>query len=124
MKAELSISINELKGDMEYIKAQVSNLNDRMEGCEHRMAKMEDELDTRVKEIEDKLPNTISDFSPEMTLVAINLPDNGTSPTDQARKLLEEGIGTQKPFVRAKRLPGKDGRPGIIKIQCQSKEDN
>ena len=127
MKTELVVSINELKGDMEYVKAQVSTLGDRIEHCEMRLSKLEDDMDTKVRTIEQRLIESEAmnhtDFSPDLTVVAINLPDDGTIPNNQAKKMLQEGLNIQTPIVRAKRLQGRDGRPGIMEIQCATKED-
>jgi hypothetical protein len=123
------------------ISQQFENMNDsltkRLEQMEQQMkdhleleaGKLEKKielLEIRVGSIEERdYSNPIKPFDPEMTVVGINLPEEPDEIlTDKIADLLNIGLGIRdiEP-LRIARLSGKNGKPGIIKMEMPRKED-
>ena len=82
-------------------------------------------LTRRIENVETQLKDiTDSDnFNPSKTIVVTNLPlEHGKSAHNQASHLVMEGLGLDSDIVRAKRLDGRNGKPGILKCEMQSEE--
>ena len=82
-------------------------------------------LTTRVERMESKVQDIVDDdnFNPARTLVVTRLnTESDKSPLDQAQALLHDGLGLDTPVVRAKRLQGRNGKPGILKAELPSQD--
>jgi BMFP domain-containing protein YqiC len=91
-----------------------------------RMSVKLEKLEMRVSAIEEKdYSNKEEVFSPEVTVVALNLDEN---PNEDLTKLVSElfktglGIRDIEP-VRTHRMKSKDTRPGLVKIELRCKQD-
>ena len=117
-KADLQSSINgkiegEIKSLQSYIDQQVGQLTTRINDVEERVVALERMEEERTK------------FNYDDTLVAINLPfEANENITAKANDLINRGLRVHGvPVVRAMRLKGRNGKPGITKIQLVSLDD-
>ena len=82
-------------------------------------------LTTRVEHMESKVQDIVDDdnCNPSRTLVVTRLnTESDKSPLDQAQALLQDGLGLDTAVVRAKRLQGRNGKPGILKAELPSQD--
>ena len=144
----MKLDITSVKNDVSDIKDKLDNVNARMEDIEHRTGALEENLTSeqqRITVLSDKHDDTSlellrrieqlegmvtthdkllhPDYDPEKTLVAIRLPDDGSSIIAQTTALLEKGLADHTPIVRATRLPGRNELPGLVKIELPTRED-
>ena len=63
------------------------------------------------------------EFDPDITLVAIRLPESRGTVHEQASALLFNGMGDHTPIVRARRLHGCEHQLGIVKIELPTQDD-
>ena len=137
-----------VKNDVSEIKTKLDNINTRMEDVETRTGALEEnyiseqarltdymqhmqevtsDFQQRMRQVEDQV-NAHDDmlhpeFDPEKTIVAVRLPDDGSSVMSQATSLLVRGLGDHTTIVRTTRLNGHDDQPGIVKIELPTKDD-
>jgi hypothetical protein len=85
-----------------------------------------EELELRVSDIErNQLASSNVQFDPEVTVVAINLPKSPDENTmEEVADLFNVGLKIRdvEP-VRVLRLPSREGKPGIVKIELSNRED-
>ena len=63
-------------------------------------------------------------FSHDRMLVVSRLNiDTSRSEIDQAQALVRDGLGLDTPVVRAKRMAGRNGRPGLLKVELPSVDE-
>ena len=77
------------------------------------------QVSSRVDTIELKVDQLSQNdwFSPDRTLVVSRLNiDTSRSEIDQAQALVKDGLGLDTPVVRVKRMSGRIGRPGLLKV--------
>ena len=79
-----------------------------------------DELASSVKVSKHTVNMTRGHYS---LLLAVRLPDDGSSVLSQATSLLVRGLGDHTTIVRTTRLNGHDDQPGIVKIEVPTKDD-
>ena len=81
------------------------------------------QVSSRVDTIELKVDQLSQNdwFSPDRTLVVSRLnTDTSRSEFDQAQALVKDGLGLDTPVVRIKRMAGRNGRPGLLKVELPS----
>ena len=62
-------------------------------------------------------------FDPELSLIVSGLSqEDGENVLDITQRMLSEGLGTEYAVVDAERLKGRGSNPGLVKVQCQTKE--
>ena len=75
-------------------------------------------LETQVDTILDE-----DNFNPSRTIIVQRLSDEpGKTPHDLAQALVRDGLGLPTEVVRAKRLQGRNGRPGLLKAELPSQD--
>jgi len=137
-----------VKNDITQIMLKLDIMNDRMELVESRVAALEDSqsaeegrLTNLINHVDDlgmeitqrtaMMEGTLEEhgailhppYDPEKTIIAIKLPETNSSTMSEATALLNHGLGDHTQIVRATRLHGRNGQPGIVKIELPSKED-
>ena len=113
MQSNLNVKIEEeMKGLQHYIDQQVGQLAARMKDIENRLHVVEE----REKEK--------AAFNYDETLVLINFPyDPSEDLMAKADEFIRNGLKVHDSnIVRATRLKGRDGKPGITKVQLESLE--
>ena len=106
----LTNTVDNLRSD---IFMELSRLNDKIKMVEERLEAVESAQPTQ------------TEYSTDTTVVVINFREQpGESIADQCQKMLNEGLGLRqiKP-VRCTRLLSRDSKPGLVKIQCATKQD-
>ncbi len=86
------------------------------------------QLVTRCENIEKRLQKieVKFEFDPEVTIVAQNWPgdmDTDVNVKRLAQRLINDTLNIDVQVVRAKRLAGRNGKPGIVKIKAKDLED-
>ncbi len=86
------------------------------------------QLVTRYENIEKRLQKieVKFEFDPEVIVVAQNLPgdmDTDVNVKRLAQRLINDTLNIDVQVVRAKRLAGRNGKPGIVKIEANDLED-
>jgi hypothetical protein len=99
----------------EYVEGEVSVLNKKIEKLEERVAGFEDISVSQQNET----------FSPDVSIVAINLPESANENLEtKVNEMISIGLGLPEiTAARVMRLKGRDGKTGIVKIQCYNKND-
>ena len=87
---------------------------------ENRISQMEGKLNALQSKVE---ANNV--YSTDTTVILINLKEDANEDiTKKCNELLSVGLGIRDIYpVRSQRLTGRDGRPGIVKLQLSSKEE-
>ena len=117
LKTTLLQKIEECK--VEVIRGMDAKMDTLRRDVSHEVSR----LTTRVERMETKVQDIVDDdnFNPARTLVVTRLnTDSDKSPLDQAQALMHDGLGLDTPVVRAKRLQGRNGKPGILKAELPS----
>jgi hypothetical protein len=112
IKGKMDDKFKDLK---DYVEVEVEILNKKIM-----------KLDDRVKDFENlAISNQTEQFSPDVTVVAINLMERSNENIDEVvSDMISNGLCLPEIApARVLRLKGKDGKPGIVKIQCLNKED-
>ena len=130
--ADILNQIKELRNDFDTLKGRVSNIEGRMTDVErdrvtHRALDQEvsvlvSRLETSEREIRKIQDKMMVEFDPQVTIVAQGLP---VSPNEdmitQAKTLVNRALNEPDvPVIRATRLPSRNNRPGLVKIEVDS----
>ena len=107
------------KADIGYLKSQLDIetgiLIARIETVEQRITKVEAHLAKQ------------EEYDTETTIIARGLPTMATEGSEllnEAKKLVQEILGLNDVTVkRAKRLPSRNGQPGLVKVQFENLDD-
>ena len=104
---------DEMKNLQEYVDLNIAQVLARVESLEGKMEAMQQ------RQI------SVSEYDVETTIVAKGLSyQDNENIQEKAISLISTGLGLRDiPIVRAKRMRGYDGRPGVVKIQLESLED-
>ena len=119
-------SINNLQKDVTSLNQYVGNIADRVVLCEERIAKMEDNIDDRLREQQIALSSVqTQEFPVDTTLVCYGIPYvEGEDIYETAQVLVETGLDLPNIQVQlAKRMSTRNNRPGLVKIQLSSLDD-
>ena len=82
-------------------------------------------INTRIDNVESQVQDMVAgdNYNPDRTLVVTKLNEEpGSTVFDQAQALVRDGLGLATQVVRAKRLQGRNGNPGIVKVELPSLE--
>ena len=124
---KLCNSIYTIQDDIRALNDSLGNINSRVDLCDERIARLEDNLDDRFKEQEHVLSSLKKDqdFPVEKTLVCFGLPENDDEDIyETVQEMVENGLGLVNVQVeRSKRLKSRGNRPGPVKIQLPSLDD-
>lgn len=125
---QLTTKVDDIKSDVHDLNMKMDNIEPRVEICEGRIAKLEDDMDGRVTEIETAVENlefVQEEYPVESTVVCIGLGEQvNENIGDRAETLVQHGLGlVNMQVTRAQRLNSRNGKAGIIKIELKSKED-
>ena len=107
------------KANVNYLKTQLDLetgiLISRIETVEQRLGQIEAKF------------AAAAEYNTETTVIARGLPTQATGGTElltEAKKLVQQVLGLQDVQVaRAKRLPSRNGYPGLVKVQLNSLDD-
>lgn len=108
--SQVTDKIDSLKDDL-YM--ELGRLNNQVTRIEERIQALEDREDKR------------ADFDVDTTVVVINMKEEREeNVSEKCAQLIECGLGLRdiKP-VQCKRLPGRDGKPGVVKVQLRTRQD-
>ena len=121
----------ECKSVKEELQIDIQVLNDRVNAMDAGLKKMKtsmekemEDLKARLAELE-KSDESLAPFNPDITIVATGIRHNpGENLQEKAEKFVKEGLGLDDvPVVDAMRTPHRNNRPGIVKIQFESRAD-
>ena len=127
--------VRDLKQDVASLKGRIENLEGKVIGIERDRVThqtLDQEMSILIARIEateaemQKLQQmTTVEFDPQVTLVAQGLPvTQGTDLISQAKFLVNRALNEPGiPVVRATRLPSRNNRPGLVKIEVNSLEN-
>ena len=124
IKEDQALLQSALVAKIDDVKNELLAVIDDKITCMRQEVKQEFELVyRRVEGVENNLKELQHDdfFNPKKTLVVtrLNLEQDKTD-QDQAKALIRDGLGLDTEVVRAKRLSGRDGKPGILKVELPS----
>ena len=136
-RMEFRREMNSVRADISEIRDKVDNVSSRIVLHDHRISVLEDDMDNRVGPLE-RLVNDvvvtqdnmkemldISDFPADTTVVAFGMTEK---PTEDIKRetadLVQYGLGMVNcQIVNATRLPSKNGKPGLVKVQFRNKDE-
>ncbi len=126
---KLSVQMKNIKDDVlnqldiriratrEELLQEISVLKERMNRYEETVPKTEDNA-VAMADV-----RTAMEFDPDVTIVAINLPEKETEELDETvKRLLTEIEHPDITVVRCRRLQSRGGKPGIVKVQFTSRD--
>jgi len=121
------IKSNQQKQRADYLRVEkhLASLSIKLEEQEEVIIVQEQEiaeLKERIVKLEGK--NEAAEYDPETTLVAYRVPyDDSEDLSEKVRKMIQEGLGLDISVMRTTRTPMRQGRAGLVKIQCHSLND-
>ena len=125
---EFRTSMQNIQAEVAALNASMANLSPRVEHCEHRIAKLEDDMDDKFKDQEATLTSIVKqqeDFPVDTTIVCTGLRETAHEDIyEKAQDLVENGLGLVNTQVeKAKRLSSRNDKPGLVKIRFPTVDD-
>ena len=127
-QTEFRTSMHTIQADVAALTISMSNIGPRVDDCETRISKLEDDMDDKFKDQEaalDSLVKQQDDFPVETTLVCSGLKETAHEDIhDKAQELIECGLGLVNVQVeRSVRLQSRNDKPGLVKIKLPTVND-
>ena len=115
---------DDLQGQIDQIREQTKDVDDKLYEIDHTRTEEGVNFKARMERVEEAAGN-IGPFHPDVTVVVTGVRySDGEDVVQKAQTLIQEGLGMDTEVINALRTPHRNDKPGIVKIEFRTKEEN